>query len=109
MIHVNTITVEDIQKILKLYEEICGGNTEYVSPERACEALKLGDTMTYREGWRIGSKWSMHSKLRFGVRDGRVIAFMYENFNPEERRDSNPDYVAAKAAGEKFKRVVLEL
>lgn len=110
MIYVSEVTPEDIAKILNLYKNICGGAIEYVHPESVCEALKSGDRMTYREGWRIGSNWDGHSKLRFNVEEnGCVIATMYENFDLQNRRDDNPDYKAAKAAAQQFKDAVLAL
>ncbi len=106
MIRVDRVTSKDIEKILNLYREICGGVTRYVDPEDICSKLRAGDPIPE---YRAGSRWDPHSKLYFHSEDGHVWASMDENFHPDDRRRDNLDYVSALAAAERFKDAVQAL
>jgi len=72
LMKVKDVRLEDVCKILELYKE-CGGCVPYhVSPQLILEDLKkaIEDDMTrfiIEDGYRIGSKWTGHSKLAFKI------------------------------------------
>ncbi len=75
---VKDLRLEDVCKILELYKE-CGGCVPYhITPQLILEDLKksVKDDMTrfiIEDGYRIGSKWTGHSKLAFEIKPDQSI------------------------------------
>lgn len=112
MIHIDTVTPEDINSILKLYQAICGGSVRYINAEDVIRTLKSDDRhdrFVIQDGYRIGSKWSMNSKIRFSVKDGRVLAIMDENLDHSQYTSDNPVFKEATEASVKFVEAVCAL
>lgn len=115
MITYETVTAEVIRQILKLYEEICGGYISNFEPcgdiDRLLKQIEEEGRNFRHYGYRIGSTWDPHSKLRFWTNSetGQLCADMHANFHPEDRVESNAVFMAAQAAGERFEEEVLKL
>lgn len=96
-------TEEHIQRVFEIYQQYCGGAVS-IAPSYSL-ILEYLQADKNRDGYRIGSKWSGHSKLRF-VRDGQtneVTPRFIDNmdFNDQSRRE-------AVREGKKFEKKSLE-
>ncbi len=93
------INLADVVKVLRLYQEICGGQWLAIEPDRAIRyqaedmlPILRGTTDHDRDhrtlGWPLGSRWAWNgSKLRADIdRHTGVIRFwMYPNLTPGQK------------------------
>jgi len=110
---VKDVRLEDVCAILGLYKE-CGGQVpSHITPELILNNLKkaLNDDMTrhiLEDGYRIGSKWSGHSKLAFDIRyDGSVHPIFRTNLDwsiPYEKKLEHIAEASAKQFSEKVEK-----
>lgn len=101
--------LDRIEKIIALYNSICGNFAGSVNPNTVCDEILAGKLTNLR--FRIGSTWEeFDSKLEFKLAaDGRLVATMFENFDPRSCREDNPKYIAALDAAKRFEQAVLDL
>jgi len=98
--------VEHIEKIIELYESCVGpAMTKFLSPE---SVLKAVQNHSVSDGYRIGSRWTMHSKLTFREEhpDWHVVPSFNPNFDPKDRDSER--YADAQKAGQLFEKKSLE-
>ena len=96
------LTEQHLLDIIRLYEQHCGfgrgfRETMYQIPSAVLESLRENK----REEYRIGSRWSGHSKIYFEAnRAGDITIRFNSNFDPKDR--SGQEYNEAEIAGEIF-------
>ena len=98
--------IEHIEKILEFYQLYVGPvNLKYLHLNSILEDIKSNYAS---DGYRIGSKWTAHSKLVFRIdySNREIIPTFNPNFDPKDRNSKT--YEEAQKAGELFKKKSLE-
>ena len=111
MLNIKTFTEAQAARILELYKEIIGGNTDYLSATYLHNEITMQkNSNAWYDGYRISSRWDPHSKLSFKRdRDGNLTALFNPNFDPRSRTDDSPRYNAALEARQRFEEAVRAL
>lgn len=107
MIRLKTFSLEHAQTIIALYKEIVGGRLSILPPDKLVR--EIGNGEAFYDGYRVGSKWDPHSKLRFSKENGFLRISFNENFDPKDRTDDNPLYQEALVAKAEFEKRANEL
>jgi hypothetical protein len=100
------LKVEHIERIIELYNSCVGpANTDFFSAESVLEDIQ---NQRVYDGYRIGSRWTFHSKLTFRSEypDKNIIPSFNPNFDPRDR-DSD-EHLQAEKAGQLFEKKSLE-
>ena len=102
------LTTEHIIEVHRLYEEHVGSQEidferrMYCTPDGFLKELK---GKRRGENYRIGSRWTFHSKLEVGVdNEGNISFEFYENFDSRNREGER--YDEAVAGGRAFESAV---
>jgi len=94
------ITLEHIEHILKIYTEVCGDIHSYTSAEFIEHDLRAAEDdhnkmRVLTGGYRFGSRWTPHSKLRFNFSHDGTIKVLFDP-NNYERGKGQPETEAAR-------------
>jgi hypothetical protein len=107
-LNINNITEDHVAEILRLYQEILGGNISILRVVDLLNDLKNGRGDSYYDGYRIGSRWTNHSKLYFKHDlEGNLTALFNPNFDPQDK--DSESYKKACKAGQSFQEAVSKL
>ncbi|MBN2142946.1 hypothetical protein JW711_06485 [Candidatus Woesearchaeota archaeon] len=106
---VQDLKIEDLEQILKMWQEAGGCAPSFISASTIYDEfqrLKPEDDMQREilsDGFRIGSKWTGHSKLRFEINDDYTFTVRFNtNLDPSYEKGEKQ----ALAAARKFEKRV---
>jgi len=98
---------EDLEQILAMWKEAGGCIPYFISADRIYHDLKIAEKDKFKrwtmgDGYRIGSKWTCHSKLQFWMDpDGELEVRFCPNMDSRFEKGEEEARAAAKAFGKR--------